>query len=304
MKQEVIPKKYYRFSILESCDYMNRHLNYYNELPTLYLIPTPIGNMEDMTIRALSVLKKVDILFAEDTRVSIKLLNYYNLQIPLKSYHEHNKATQTDVILSLLKEGKTVGLVSDAGMPLMSDPGFEIVQASIEAGFNVVSLPGANAALTGLAMSGIKPHPFTFYGFLNPRSSKRQKELELLKTRTETLLFYEAPHRIKDTLYDLYKVFGDRKACIAREISKKFEEMIRGTLSELKDLEDLPGEMVIIVSGYDSSLEVMEEISIVSRVETLIQEGLSKNDAFKKVASERGLAKSVIYKEYHENHLD
>lgn len=283
---------------------MDRHSNYYNELPTLYLIPTPIGNMEDITIRALSILKKVDILFAEDTRVSIKLLNYYNVQIPLKSYHEHNKATQTDVILSLLKEGKTVGLVSDAGMPLMSDPGFEIVQASIEAGFNVVSLPGPNAALTGLAMSGIKPHPFTFYGFLNPRSSKRQKELELIKNRTETLLFYEAPHRIKDTLYDLYKVFGDRKACIAREISKKFEEMIRGTLSELKDLEELPGEMVIIVSGYDSALEVTEEVAIVSRVEALIEEGLSKNEAFKKVASERGLAKSVIYKEYHENHLD
>ncbi len=283
---------------------MDRHSNYYNELASLYLIPTPIGNLEDITFRAVSILKKVDILFAEDTRVTIKLLNYYNIQVPLKSYHDHNKNTQTDVIMTLLKEGKTVGLVSDAGMPLMSDPGFEIAQAAIEAGYNVVSLPGANAALTGLAMSGIKPHPFTFYGFLNPRSTKRQKELELLKQRTETLVFYEAPHRISDTLYDLYKVFGDRKACIAREITKKFEEMIRGTLSELKDLEPMPGEMVIIVSGYDSTLEIIEEVSVVSRVDALILEGLSKNDAFKKVASERGIAKSVIYKEYHENHLD
>jgi len=283
---------------------MDRHSNYYNELASLYLIPTPIGNLEDMTFRAVSILKKVDILFAEDTRVTIKLLNYYNIQVPLKSYHDHNKNTQTDVIMALLKEGKTVGLVSDAGMPLMSDPGFEIAQAAIEAGYNVVSLPGANAALTGLAMSGIKPHPFTFYGFLNPRSSKKQKELETLKHRTETLVFYEAPHRIKDTLYDLFKVFGNRKACIAREITKKFEEMIRGTLSELKDLEDMPGEMVVIVSGYDPALEVIEEVSIVSRVDALLAEGLSKNDAFKKVASERGIAKSVIYKEYHENHLD
>jgi len=283
---------------------MDRHSNYYNELASLYLIPTPIGNLEDITFRAVSILKKVDILFAEDTRVTIKLLNYYNIQVPLKSYHDHNKNTQTDVIMTLLKEGKTVGLVSDAGMPLMSDPGFEIAQAAIEAGYNVVSLPGANAALTGLAMSGIKPHPFTFYGFLNPRSTKRQKELELLKQRTETLVFYEAPHRISDTLYDLYKVFGDRKACIAREITKKFEEMIRGTLSELKDLEPMPGEMVIIVSGYDSTLEIIEEVSVVSRVDALILEGLSKNDAFKKVASERGIAKSVIYKEYHENLLD
>lgn len=279
---------------------MDKHSNYYNDLPTLYLIPTPIGNMEDMTFRALETLKKVDVLFAEDTRVTMKLLNYYRLQIPLRSYHEHNKNTQNDVILSLLSEKKNIGLVSDAGMPLLSDPGYEIAQAAINAGYNVVSLPGANAALTGLAMSGIKPYPFTFYGFLNARSNKRQKELETLKTRPETLIFYEAPHRIKDTLYDLYKILGDRQACIAREITKKFEEMIRGTLSELKDLEPMPGEMVIIVSGYSEAVIVYEEESVVGRVDEFIASGLTKNEAFKKVASERGIPKSVIYKEYHE----
>jgi len=280
---------------------LEKHSNYYNDLPTLYLIPTPIGNMEDMTFRALDTLKKVDVLFAEDTRVTMKIINYYHLQIPMRSYHEHNKITQTGVILGLLNEGKSIGLVSDAGMPLLSDPGFEIAQEAINAGFNVVSLPGANAALTGLAMSGIQPYPFTFYGFLNAKSTKRQKELELLKTRPDTLIFYEAPHRIKDTLYDLYKIFGDRKACIAREITKKFEEMIRGTLSELKDLEAMPGEMVIIVSGYTPEMIVQTEESVVSRVNSLMSEGLSKNEAFKKVANERGIPKSVIYKEYHEN---
>lgn len=280
---------------------LDRHSNYYNDLPSLYLIPTPIGNMEDITIRALETLKKVDVLFAEDTRVTMKLLNYHRLQIPLKSYHEHNKNTQTEVILSLLADGKTVGLVSDAGMPLMSDPGFEIAEQAILKGYNVISLPGANAALTGLAMSGIRPYPFTFYGFLNAKSSKRIKEIEAIKTRTETLIFYEAPHRIKDTLYDLYKVLGDRKACVAREITKKFEEMIRGTLSELKDLEPMLGEMVIIVSGYSAEIEVQIEETVVSRVNALIGEGLTKNEAFKKVASERGIPKSVIYKKYHEN---
>lgn len=277
---------------------MDRHSNYHNDQPTLYLIPTPIGNMEDITFRAISIMKSVDALFAEDTRVSVKLMNYYNIAKPLKSYHDHNKNVQTEVIMGMLKEGLNIGLISDAGMPLLSDPGYEIAKAAIDAGFNVVSLPGANAALTGLSMSGIKPYPFIFYGFLNAKSGKRQKELETLRTRTETLIFYEAPHRLSDTLYDLYKVLGDRQACIAREISKKFEEMIRGTLLELKDLETMLGEMVVIVEGYDPSLEPVVESSITDRVNLLISEGLTKSDAMKKVASERGITKSVVYKEY------
>jgi len=277
---------------------MDRHSNYHNDQPTLYLIPTPIGNMEDITFRAISIMKSVDALFAEDTRVSVKLMNYYNIAKPLKSYHDHNKNVQTEVIMGMLKEGLNIGLISDAGMPLLSDPGYEIAKAAIDAGFNVVSLPGANAALTGLSMSGIKPYPFIFYGFLNAKSGKRQKELETLRTRTETLIFYEAPHRLSDTLYDLYKVLGDRQACIAREISKKFEEMIRGTLSELKDLETMLGEMVVIVEGYDPSLEPVVETRITDRVNLLISEGSTKSDAMKKVAGERGITKSVVYKEY------
>ncbi len=280
---------------------MERHSNYNNNQPTLYLISTPIGNMEDITFRAVSTLKSVDHLFAEDTRVSSKLLRYHNITKPLRSYHDHNKNTQTEVILDLLKAGQTVGLISDAGMPLMSDPGFEIAKAAIEAGFNVVSLPGANAGMTGLAMSGIKPYPFVFYGFLNAKSGKRVKELEVLKTRTETLVFYEAPHRLNDTLGDLYRVLGNRQACIAREITKKFEEMIRGPLSELKDLEVMLGEMVIIVEGYNETTLPASEDSIVDRVNVLINEGLSKSDAMKKVAQERGITKSVVYKEYLQN---
>jgi 16S rRNA (cytidine1402-2'-O)-methyltransferase len=280
---------------------MERHSNYHNDLPTLYLIPTPIGHMEDITFRALSVIQSVDALFAEDTRVSIKLLNYYHISKPLRSYHDHNKNTQTEVIINMLKSGQNIGIISDAGMPLMSDPGFEVAKAAIEAGFNVVSLPGANAALTGISMSGIRPYPFTFYGFLNAKSSKRQKELETLRMRTDTLVFYEAPHRISDTLYDLYKVLGDRQACIAREMTKKFEEMIRGKLSELKELEGLLGEIVIIVEGYNPTLEPTIESSSSERVLELINGGMTKSEAMKKVAQERGITKSVVYKEYLEN---
>ncbi len=277
---------------------MERHFNYQPPGPTLFLIPTPIGNLEDMTMRAITTLKTVDDLFAEDTRVSLTLLRYYHIDKPLRSYHDHNKATQTPVILELLKSGRSVGLISDAGMPLLSDPGYEIAQAAISEGYHVVALPGANAAITGLAMSGIRPYPFLFYGFLNARSSKRKAELEVLKKHTETLIFYEAPHRIESTLSDMYDVWGDRNACVAREISKKFEEMIRGTLSELRSLSDLKGEMVIIVEGTQIEDLADDSRSIIERVDTYIADGLEKNDALKRVAHDLSISKSTVYKEY------
>lgn len=277
---------------------VERRQNYQNPNPTLYLIPTPIGNLGDMTFRAVETMRTVDLLFAEDTRVTMKLLLHFDIKTELKSYHEHNKSAQTDVILSALQSGKTVGLCSDAGMPLVSDPGFEIAQAAFQAGFNVVALPGASAGLTGLVMSGFRAHPHLFYGFLDARSGKRQAELLRLKTAPETLVFYEAPHRIKETVGDAWKVLGDRRAVIAREITKKFEEIIRGRLSELAELPDLQGEIVLIIEGDDGTAVVKNDLPIIKQVDDLIASGLSKSDAMKKVAATLGLTKSVVYKEY------
>lgn len=254
-----------------------------------------------MTFRAVETMKTVQILFAEDTRVTRKLLTHFDIKTELKSYHEHNKAIQTETILAELRLGKNIGLCSDAGMPLISDPGFEIAEAAFQAGFNVVALPGASAGLTGLLMSGFRAHPHLFYGFLDPKSGKRQTELERLKTAPETIIFYEAPHRIKDTLQDAWKVFGDRRAVIAREITKKFEEIIRGRLSELIAIPELAGEIVLLVEGYDGTAEAKSEIPIVEQVDHWISQGLSKSDAMKKVAASMGLTKSVVYKEYLQN---
>jgi 16S rRNA (cytidine1402-2'-O)-methyltransferase len=262
------------------------------------LIPTPIGNLGDMTFRAVETMKTVDLLFAEDTRVTMKLLMHFDIKTELKSYHEHNKASQTSLILTALQSGKSVGLCSDAGMPLVSDPGFEIAEAAFAGGFNVVALPGASAGITGLVMSGFRAHPHLFYGFLDAKSGKRQAELERLKTAPETLVFYEAPHRIKETLNDVWKVLGDRKAAIAREITKKFEEILRGRLSELILLEELQGEIVLIVEGYDGTAEIKCDLPIIQQVDDYIAAGFTKSDAMKKVAAQLSLTKSVVYKEY------
>jgi 16S rRNA (cytidine1402-2'-O)-methyltransferase len=280
---------------------LERRQNFQNTNATLYLIPTPIGNLGDITFRSVETMKTVQILYAEDTRVTRKLLTHFEIKTELKSYHEHNKTSQTDVILSELQLGKNIGLCSDAGMPLISDPGFEIAEAAFQAGFNVVALPGASAGLTGLLMSGFRAHPHLFYGFLDPKSGKRQTELERLKTAPETMIFYEAPHRIKDTLQDVWKVFGDRRAVIAREITKKFEEIIRGRLSELTAIPELQGEIVLIVEGYDGTSEVKSEIPLAKQVDDWIALGMSKSDAMKKVAAAMGLTKSVVYKEYLQN---
>jgi len=281
---------------------MERRQNYQNDRPTLYLIPTPIGNLGDMTFRAVDTMKSVDILFAEDTRVTMKLLAHFEIKTELKSYQEHDKAEKTEILLGWLRAGKNVGLCSDAGMPLISDPGFEAGRAAFAEGFNVVALPGPSAGITGLVMSGFRAHPHLFYGFLGAKSSKRLTELETLKNRPETIVFYEAPHRIQETLRDVWRAFGDRQAVIAREITKKFEEIIRGRLSELAVLEDLQGEIVLIVEGNDGTAEAKVEEPVVKQVDDLIASGLSKTEAMKKVAAALGVPKSVVYKEYLQNH--
>jgi probable S-adenosylmethionine-dependent methyltransferase, YraL family len=232
-----------------------------SNLGTLYLVPTPIGNLDDMTFRAVQTLKEVDLVACEDTRVTQKLLNHFEIDTAKVSYHEHNVHAQTNELIRDLLDGKNIAQVSDAGMPSISDPGVELVAAAVTQNIPVVPLPGANAALTALIASGLAPQPFTFYGFLSRKKSELNEELEQLKDKTETLMFYESPHRLVRFLKELVNVFGEeRKVVLARELTKRYEEFIRGTAKEVLDWADeteLRGEFVVLVAGND---EVEEEV--------------------------------------------
>lgn len=275
-----------------------RQKSFINEKPTLYLVPTPIGNLEDMTFRSVRILKETSVIFAEDTRVSQKILSHFEIKKPLKSYHEHNKMSASSDVLSYLRNGESVSLISDAGMPLISDPGFEIVLKAREEGFSVVSLPGANALLTALVASGIRALPFSFYGFLDSKKNKRIQELEELKYHSETLIFYEAPHRLVAFLEDMHTVLGNRMITIARELTKSYEEIIHGTILECLSLEPLKGEMVVIVEGFVGNANKNNHFTIVEQVDFFIEEGLSKTEAMKKVSELTGVPKNKIYQEY------
>lgn len=277
---------------------MDRQKSFHNESKTLYLVATPIGNLEDITFRAVNILKSVDIIYCEDKRVSSKLLNHYEISKPLNSYHDFNKEIKSEELLNNLKDHKDIALISDAGYPLISDPGYYVIREAISNGFNVVSIPGANAALSALVVSGIAPHPFMFYGFLDSKESKRKKELEALKSHTETLVFYESPHRINKTIKNLYEVYGERQLVVARELTKKFEEIIRGTTKSLLDLGEIKGEIVVIVEGMKDSY-IESDLSILEEVDLYINEGMSSKDAIKKVAKNRKLNKNEVYQEYH-----
>lgn len=271
----------------------------YNNTPTVYIIPTPIGNMEDITIRAINTLKLVDVIFCEDTRVTSLLLKYLDIKKKLISSHKFNEDKNDNKLLEYLENGQNVGIVTDRGTPIISDPGYELVKIAIENNYNVVSLPGPTAFVPALTSSGISPQPFTFYGFLNSKSSKRKKELETLQNHTETLIFYEAPHRIVETLNDMLSVLGNRKISISREISKKFEEIYRGNIKDIMDnMVDVKGELVIVVSGNDS-INTYDNLTIIEHVNLYIKEGLKTMDAIKKVAKDRNLSKNDVYKEYH-----
>jgi 16S rRNA (cytidine1402-2'-O)-methyltransferase len=276
---------------------MRKIQNYQNNKSTLFLVSTPIGNLEDITLRAINTLKSVDFIFCEDTRVSLKLLNHLEIKKQVYSYHEHNKESQDTYVLKLLSEGHDIALISDAGMPVISDPGFEIVQKALEEEYNVVPLPGANAALTALIASGIAPKPFTYFGFLDHKQSKKKQELESLKQYDHTLIFYESIHRMEATLKAIHEVLGDRYIVIGREITKKFEEFTYGKVSEvLKDLPAQKGELVIIVEkGEEKELS----ISIIDHVNQLIDAGEKPMDAIKKVAKIHGVKKQEVYNIYH-----
>ena len=271
----------------------------YNGKPTLYLIATPIGNMEDITYRAINVLKSVSVIFSEDTRVTNQLLSYYNIKNKLISSHQYNEKENIDKLLKYLGDGQDVGLVTDRGTPIISDPGYYLAQAAINNNYNVVSIPGATAFVSALITSNIEDQPFTFIGFLNSKQSKRRKELENLKNHKYTLIFYESPHRLIDTLNDMLKIMGNRNIAISREITKKFEEIYRGTISDvINELDVVKGEFVIVLEG-NKDVNDFSNLSILEHVDLYIKNGYDSKEAIKKVAHERKLNKNEVYREYH-----
>ncbi len=271
----------------------------YDNKPTLYLIATPIGNMEDITYRAINVLNKVSVIFSEDTRVTNQLLSYYNIKNKLISSHQYNEKENIDKLLKYLNDGQDVGLVTDRGTPIISDPGYYLAQAAINNNYNVVSIPGATAFVSALITSNIEAQPFTFIGFLNSKQSKRKKELEELKNHKYTLIFYESPHRLIDTLNDMLKILGNRNIAISREITKKFEEIYRGTISDvINELDVVKGEFVIVLEG-NKDVNDFNNLSILEHVDLYIKNGYDSKEAIKKVAHERKLNKNEVYREYH-----
>ena len=272
--------------------------NSYNNTPSLYLIPTPIGNLDDITYRAVKVLEEVEVIFSEDTRVTLNLLNNFGIKKKLISLHEHNENDIKEKVLDYLKSGFSVGLVTDRGTPIISDPGYKTVKYVSDNNFNVIALPGATAFVCALIASGISPQPFLFYGFLNSKDSRKNEELELLKDVEYTMIFYEAPHRIINTLNMMLDIFGNRKISISREITKKFETIYRGNLNDI--IKNIPekGEFVIVVSGNDEK-EVISDLSIKESVNLYIKAGFDVMSSIKKVARDKKLPKSEVYKEYH-----
>ncbi|AII39652.1 MULTISPECIES: 16S rRNA (cytidine(1402)-2'-O)-methyltransferase [Enterococcus] len=273
----------------------------------LYLVPTPIGNLEDMSYRSVRMLQEADLIASEDTRNTQKLLNHFEVHTPQKSLHEHNYKERVPQLIALLKEGKTIAQVSDAGMPSISDPGHELVLACIKGGISVISIPGPTAGMTALIASGLVPQPFLFYGFL-PRKKKEQKEtLKKLKEQTATLIFYESPYRITATLTNFLDIFGNRQVVLCRELTKIHEEYLRGSTEELLAyIEEHPvkGECCLLVEGNlfeTTGTEVDEEQgSLKEQVEAKIASGEKPNAAIKAVALKNGLKKQEVYRQYHE----
>ncbi|MGP6146015.1 16S rRNA (cytidine(1402)-2'-O)-methyltransferase [Jeotgalibaca sp. A122] len=275
---------------------------------TLYLVPTPIGNLGDMTYRAVETLKDVDWIASEDTRNTQKLLNHFDITTSQISFHEHNTKERIPYLLELLENGSNIAQVSDAGMPSISDPGHDLVVACIEAQITVVPLPGANAGVTALIASGLPPQPFTFIGFLKRKKKEQREQWEMLKNKEETMIFYESPYRIKETISNLIIVLGpERRVVICRELTKRYEEFIRGTAEEVLEwLEqsEVKGEICFMVEGNREPEEAVNQFfpeDLKKHVELVMdQEGLAAKDAIKQVAKVRQLKKQDVYQAYHE----
>lgn len=268
---------------------------------TLFLVPTPIGNLDDMTVRAVKTLQTVDLIAAEDTRNTQKLLNHFEIDTKQISFHEHNTQQRIPELIAKLQSGLSIAQVSDAGMPSISDPGKELVVAAIAANLPVVPLPGANAATTALIASGLAPQPFMFYGFLPRKASVQKAELAKLAQQEQTVIFYESPYRVAKTLTAIQAIFGDRQAVLARELTKLHEEFIRGSLSELIDwaVESARGEFVIMVQGATPAEPVASDVPLVDQVQALIDGGDKPNAAIKAVAKSNGVNRQAVYNAYH-----
>lgn len=278
-----------------------------SEIGKLYIVPTPIGNLEDITFRAVNTLKEVDLIAAEDTRHTQKLLNYFDIKNRLMSYHEHSKESRQDQLIEKLVQGEHIALVSDAGMPAISDPGYELVRAAIEQDISVIVLPGANAALCALVGSGISTKEYLFYGFLPRKKQEKVGELDRLKTTSASLVFYESPYRLADTLQNITKTLGNRQIAIAREITKIHETFVRGEVDEVLEwLNNHPqkGECCIIVEGYSGASQLQDTwwsgISIAAHVNHYEQQkNMNHKAAMKQVAIDRNISRREVYQEIH-----
>lgn len=280
---------------------MKRSLNFDNSKPLLYLVSTPIGNLDEFSPRAIEVVKEMDLIACEDTRVTSKLLSFFNINKPLVSLREHNEISEAKNVVEKILSGKKVAYMSDAGYPGISDPGAKLVQVALENGINVSTISGPSAFINALVASGLDSDHFYFHGFLSAKQSERKSELKELSMLKSTIIFYEAPHRIKKTLSDLLEVLGDRRITLARELTKKFEEFIRGNISELCELDEetLKGEMVLIVEGQKEIKSQSSNDEIIKEVNKLIKEGLSKKDAIKKASENLKISKNIVYEIYH-----
>lgn len=270
---------------------------------TLYLVPTPIGNLQDMTFRAIETLKVVEVIAAEDTRNTGLLLKHFEIETRQVSFHEHNAHEKIPSLLELLRSGKSIAQVSDAGLPSISDPGHDLVRAAIAENIPVVALPGASAGITAIIASGLAPQPHIFYGFLPRKSGQQKAFFEEKKNYPETQIFYESPHRVKATLENMQAIYGDRSVVVVRELTKLYEEYQRGQISEiLTSIADNPlkGECLMIVSGYaETEVLQVEELDLVAAVSSLIATGSKPNQAIKEVAKRYQLKKQEVYDLYH-----
>lgn len=265
----------------------------------LYLVATPIGNLDDITLRAIKTLEEVDLIAAEDTRHTLKLLNHLKIKKPLISYYKQTEKNKSNILIDKLIEGKNIALVSDAGTPGISDPGEEIVRKSIENNIKVIPIPGACALINGLICSGLDSKEFTFIGFLPVNQTEKKNKLEEIKNENKTLIFYEAPHKLKGTLQKMLEILGNRKIVLARELTKIHEEYIRGNLDEiLQNQEEPKGEYVILVEGNKENIKnevILNELSLESHYEYYKNKGFEKKEIIKKIASDRKTNKNEIY---------
>lgn len=281
-----------------------RELNFKGKAPILYIIATPIGNLNEMTPRAIETIKNMDYIACEDTRVSGKLLAHFEMQKPLVSCREHNEISGAIRIINDLKSGLKVAYLSDAGYPSISDPGNRLIREALASGIKVSIISGANAMLNALVGSGLNSERFYFHGFLSPKEKARVDELRGLIKRRETLIFYEAPHRILKTISDMVKIFGNRKACLARELTKKHEEFIRMNLNDLAmlDKDSLKGEMVLVVEGNNEEIAPhINDDEVRKMVSSFIDIGMTPKDAIKQVSDLLKIAKNQVYKIFHRN---